>query len=133
MLPLAKRYIVYLQHLSSKSTVFIVGKFVISLKTQIIQRDGGMPIILCRSIVSEHDNTPYKEYLLQKCITWADEVRCRVKGALSDLHAVEACYHRDCMSLFFSNRNRKHEQSQSVSAIQLEIDSGLEHLMKVMS
>ena len=37
------------------------------------------------------------------------------------------------MSLFFSNRNRKYEQSQAASAKQLEIDSGLKHLLKVMS
>ena len=92
---------------------------------------------ICRSTVSEHDKTPYKEYLLQKCKIhgdgWADEVRCRIEGSLSDLHAVEARYHKDCMSLFFSNRNRKYEQSQAASATQLEIDSGLKHLLKVMS
>ena len=60
-------------------------------------------------------------------------MRCHIEGALSDLHAVEARYHRECMSLFFSNRNRKYEQSQSASATQLEIDSGLKHLITVMS
>ena len=51
------------------------------------------------------------------------------RGALSDLHAVEARYHEDCMSLFFSSINHKH----SASTTQLEIDTGLEHLLKVMS
>lgn len=61
---------------------------------------------ICRSTVSEHNKTPYKEYLLEKCKirgdSWADEVQCRIEGALSDLHAVEARYHRDCMSVFSS-------------------------------
>jgi len=56
-------------------------------------------------------------------------VQCHIEGSLSDLHAVEARYHKDCMSLFFSNRNHKH----SASNTQMEIDTGLEHLLKVMS
>ena len=63
------------------------------------------------------------------CHQRSDEVQYCIEGALSDLHAVEARYHKDCMSLFFSNRNHKH----SASTAQLEIDTGLEHLLKVMS
>ena len=67
----------------------------------------------------------FKEYLLQKCVlrgdSWSDEVQRHIEEALSDLHAVEARYHKDCKSLSFSNRNRKH----SASTTQLEIDTGL--------
>ncbi len=39
--------------------------------------------------------------MLNKCDErnddWASEVRIRVEGALSDLHAAEARYHKDCM------------------------------------
>ena len=56
-------------------------------------------------------------------------MQCCIEGALSDLHAVEARYHKDCMSLYFSSINHKH----SASTTQLEIDTGLEHLLKVMS
>ena len=48
---------------------------------------------------------------------------------MRDLHAVEARYHKECKSLFFSSINRKH----SASTAQLEIDTGLEHLLKVTS
>ena len=67
-----------------------------------------MPAYLCRSTVSEQDKTPYKQYLLEKCSSrddvLADEVRSRVVGSVSDLHAAEARYHRDCMCRFFANR-----------------------------
>ena len=66
------------------------------------------PAFLCRSTVSKHDRKPYKQYILEKCSDhdddWGNEVRVRVEGAISDLHAAEARYHRDCMSRFFANR-----------------------------
>ena len=47
---------------------------------------------------------PYNEYLLQKCEerndSWADDVKGRILGAVSDLCAVKARYHRDCMRKF---------------------------------
>ena len=36
---------------------------------------------------------------------WAHQVRLRVEGALSDLHAADAQYHKDCMSTFHGARN----------------------------
>ena len=66
------------------------------------------PAYLCRSNVSEQDKTPYKQYLLGKCASrddvLAEEVRSCVVGSVSDLHAAEARYHRDCMCRFFANR-----------------------------
>ena len=66
------------------------------------------PAFPCRSTLTEHGDRPYKEYLLDKCHSrndqWAHEVQSRIKGAVSDLHAVDARYHKDCMSIFVSNR-----------------------------
>jgi len=62
------------------------------------------PAFLCRSTHTEYGGKPYKEYLLEKCNSrndhWANEVQSRIEGAVSDLHAVDARYHKDCMSLF---------------------------------
>ena len=77
--------------------------------------DRWRPAYICRSTVSEHDRTPYRKFILDKCTarndTWANEVRIRVLGAVSDLHAAEARYHKDCMSRFFSNRVRPSDQN----------------------
>ena len=57
---------------------------------------------MCRSTKNEQSRQPYKLCLLEKCNgrgdKWADNVNVRIQGALSDLHAEEARYHRDCMS-----------------------------------
>ena len=56
--------------------------------------------------MSEHI-TPYKQYILEKCAArddWANEVRLCVLGAVADLHAADARYHKDCMRRLFSNR-----------------------------
>ena len=36
---------------------------------------------------------------------WAQQVRLQIAGAVSDLHAADAQYHKDCMSLFRGSRN----------------------------
>ena len=94
------------------------------------------PAYKCRSTVSEHDRTPYKQYLLTKCDdradSWAEEVRGRLQAAISDLHAVEARYHKHCMSLFFSKRNLT-PCGSSVSTTQVRIDEGLHHITSLMS
>jgi hypothetical protein len=93
------------------------------------------PAYLCRSTHSEHSGEPYKVYLLDKCDSradsWANDVRHRVQGALSDLHAVEARYHRDCMSRFFTNKylSQHDHLEQATEAI---IDIGLDHTLKEM-
>ena len=67
------------------------------------------PAYMCRSTYSERDEKPYKQYLLDKCDnrgdSWANDVRLRIQGAISDLHAVEARYHRDYLSRFTGNKN----------------------------
>ncbi|KAJ8021891.1 hypothetical protein HOLleu_39220 [Holothuria leucospilota] len=66
------------------------------------------PAFLCRSTHADRRDKSYKAYLLERCHSrndrWATEVQSRIEGAVSDLHAVDARYHRDCMSLFLSNR-----------------------------
>lgn len=50
-----------------------------------------------------------KEEILHKCDErndkWASEVRLRVAGAVSDLHAADARYHVDCRTRFTSQRS----------------------------
>jgi hypothetical protein len=43
--------------------------------------------------VSEYEQKPYKEHI-------------RIEGAVSDLQAVEAMYHQDCMSVSFQTRTQ---------------------------
>ncbi len=92
---------------------------------------------LCRSTVSKHDQTPYKRYVLDKCRErndeWASEVE-RVLGALSDLHAVEARYHKDCMSRFFSDRNCIGKAPGELSELQNEVlhDSALQQIIDLL-
>lgn len=50
-----------------------------------------------------------KDKILDKCDErndkWASDVRLRVSGAVSDLHAANARYHKDCRSIFFYQRS----------------------------
>ena len=64
---------------------------------------------------------PYKEHLLKKCQErgdeWGHQVRICTEGAVSDLHATEARYHRDCMFRFFSNRSFIQNRKESLSSL----------------
>ena len=42
---------------------------------------------------------------MRKCVErkWGNEVCIRIQGALSDLHAADAQYHRECLRRFESN------------------------------
>ena len=50
-----------------------------------------------------------KEVILNACDLrnddWAQKVRLRIEGAVSDLHAADAQYHKVCMSLFRGSKN----------------------------
>ena len=58
-----------------------------------------------------------KDRILKQCASqgdeWANQVRLRVGGARSDLHASDARYHKDCLSRFFSNRSAPGEKISS--------------------
>ena len=85
---------------------------------------------LCRSIIKLDGSKSYKEYLLEKCHSrsdqWANQVQHRIESAISDLHAADMRYHKNCYSLFMSNRCLSDDQN-SVSvedkALQLMIDT----------
>lgn len=98
--------------------------------------DRWRPAYLCRSTHSEHDQKPYKQFLLEKCDarndSWANEIRVRIQGAVSDLHAAEARYHRDCMSRFLSNRNVTPDVQDTLPTQTVE-DLALKHVVKVIS
>ena len=53
---------------------------------------------LCRTVGDEHAD--FKQEILKVCQTrgdkWAKEIRVRVRGDVSDLHAADARYHDDC-------------------------------------
>lgn len=44
---------------------------------------------------------------------WGEVVKARVMGSLSDLHASDARYHKDCLSRFSSNRNAPFDSNES--------------------
>ena len=62
--------------------------------------DRWKPAYLCRSTLSKRDGNmvSYKQNILDKCSErgdqWAEDVCLCIEGAVSDLHAAEARYHR---------------------------------------
>ena len=62
--------------------------------------------MLCRTAYASPGKKSFKEFILKVCDqrkdNVAEQVRFRVEGALSDLHAADACYHVDCMAIFMS-------------------------------
>lgn len=68
--------------------------------------------VLCRTADRGSGAKSFKDLILETCDTrndgWASEVRVRVMGALSDLHAADARYHVDCMSKFLGERSVKY-------------------------
>ena len=61
---------------------------------------------MCRTAYASPGKKSFKEFILKVCDqrkdNVAEQVRFRVEGALSDLHAADACYHVDCMAIFMS-------------------------------
>ena len=62
--------------------------------------------MLCRTADASPGKKSFKESILKVCDQRkdhvAEQVRFRVEGALSDLHAADARYHVDCMTSFMS-------------------------------
>ena len=46
----------------------------------------------------------------QRNYQWGDQVRLRIQATVSDLHAADAKYHRDCLQTFKSLRHLDNEQ-----------------------
>ena len=97
------------------------------------------PAYLCRSTVSEQEKTPYKQYLLEKCASrddvLADEVRSRVVGSVSNLHAAEARCHTDCVCRFFANRllSTGNEDGPLSPRSQYQPDMAWKHMVTTLS
>ena len=81
-------------------------------------------------------NNTFKETILETCDIradrWADEVRVRVEGCLSDLHAADARYHNDCKRKFMAPKSlesssKMKEQSdatdQAIGAVIADMDT----------
>ena len=60
----------------------------------------------------------FKKVMLDACHVrddeWGHQVRIRVEGAVSELHAADGQYYKECMSLFRGPRNLKYSGSVKV-------------------
>lgn len=83
---------------------------------------------LCRT--TGDGKTTSKEAILQRAHerndAWGREVAFRANLAVSDLHAADARYHRDCLAKFFTNRPSAESSTEAC-------DSALEELLSQMS
>lgn len=92
-------------------------------------------VIQCRTADRGKDRLPFKESILLICDqrndSQADEVRLRLQGAVSDLHAADAQYHLDCYNKFVSPRviqaaNKTSSTSEEVGAAFLQVIEEME-------
>ena len=72
----------------------------------------------------------FKDAILDTCTkrndSWAEEVRGRALLAMSDLHAADAQYHKDCLSSFTSN---KPASSQSTACVDHAFNAVVESML----
>ena len=64
-------------------------------------------VVLCRTADRDGQMT-FKQVILNVCDSrneWANHVKIRIQGAVSDLHAADARYHEDCKSSFMAPRS----------------------------
>lgn len=91
--------------------------------------------VLCRTATRPGQKT-FKESILDTCIKRDDEqahqVRNRVEGALSDLHAADGRYHVDCMTSFMSARSINAAANTGLEA-KKNSDSALDYVINEMS
>ena len=90
---------------------------------------------MCRTVGDEH--TDFKQEILKVCQTrgdkWVEEIRVRLHGAVSDLHAADARYHDDCKLNFMSPQKvRQAATSATTSAENIHTDFSLEQVISVM-
>lgn len=66
-------------------------------------------VVLCRTIIKTAGEKTFKESIIDTCNKWNDEtsrlVKFRVLSAVSDLHASDVRYHKDCRDHFIPTRN----------------------------
>ena len=81
-------------------------------------------VIQCRTADRGPNQITFQDVILDACDLrnddWGQQVRLRVEGAVSDLHAADAQYHKDCMSSFRGPRNVKSFVAQKNEMLQDE-------------
>ena len=94
-----------------KEHCFLCGKTCEEL--DIRHPDRWRPVSYCRTADRGKSQKSFKDVVLDSCDhrndKWANEVRLRIQGAVSDLHAADAKYHRDCLQLFKKNATSQNE------------------------
>jgi len=92
------------------------------------------PAYQCRRIDSSGQKS-MKELILEACTVrnddWAEQVRIRVEGTISDLHAAGARYHVNCKAHFLASSSVTCTSGKSIKN-ELD-DSALEYVIDVMS
>lgn len=92
----------------SGSTEFAFKKHCIFCGTTCLPMDPRHPK-RWRKVVQCQTAGDFKERILQACDrrkdSWSEEVRVRISGAVSDLHAADGQYHHDCCKQFMSEKN----------------------------
>ena len=93
---------------------------------------------LCRTVGdTSAGESDMKQEILNVCQTrhdeWSAEVRVRVLGAVSDLHAADTRYHAECKLNFMSPKHvRLAAAGSTLSSEQAKVDSAFEHVADVM-
>lgn len=63
---------------------------------------------MIRTTETQKNSKGYTQYILDHCSKrggkWASDVSSRIVGDISDLHAADARYHKNCYRAFFTNR-----------------------------
>ena len=96
-------------------------------KIQRILQDGGQ-LIFAHNF-KNRAKTSLKQEIFEKCDEqndeWSSQVRVRVCGVVSDLHAADAHYHKSCRATFMSPKStsaaRQEEQQEGHEDKSLEI------------
>lgn len=75
------------------------------------------PYSYCRTADRGKLQRTFKEVILDTCDQrndqWGDQVRLRIQATVSDLHAADAKYHRDCLQTFKSLRHLDNAQIEA--------------------
>lgn len=93
------------------------------------------PAYICRQVERIGHIKSLKQEILDKCDErndeWASQVRIRVAGAVSDLHAADARYHIDCRVNFMSTRSTIAVVKTAQTGAQ-ELDEALQAVIRVL-
>lgn len=91
-------------------------------------------VVQCKTVDRGKDQLPFKQSILLICDRrndlQADEVRLRIQGAVSDLHAADAQYHFDCYNVFVSPRVI--QAASKTSSIPADVDTAFSQVVEKM-